>query len=608
MLPGRDLRERQGGKESGMKRKYKILGIAPYDNLRNAMYMAAEKYEEIEMTVYTGNLEDGAQLAVQHMDQEFDLILSRGGTAEMIRRAASVPVVEIPISIDDILRAALLLDNTAKPHVIVGYPNITKPAHILCEMMNYPMNIITIHHPDELDEVMGRLKKEGNHIILCDVITESIARKAGLEPILIVSGSEEIESAIEYSIHMCDAVEETKAKSRLFAEALKMQDMETIIMERAGSVLFSTYNKGNIASVTNYLRKLMEGGEPIQAKAFHMIDNGLYSVAAQETDFLGEPCFIFCLEQNPFPVGGGKHGIRFSSYTEVSVMYSSSFYSLTASARLMEEKVRLINQNTIPVMILGERGTGKNEMAAKLYLESALRKYPYVTIDCQVINDRAWNYITGSYNSPFNDQNNTIFISNIQSLSKNRQNQILSLLADTKAYKRNRIIFSCSQTLDAGVEDPSKNFIDYLACLTIYMPPLRELADDIPNASNLYLNTLNVELSRQIVGFTPEAIMLLTAYQWPDNFLQMKRVLTELAMLTSTSYIQYDTVYQAIEKEKRQYVPTTSAAFDYDRSLNEMTREIIKVVLSQCGGNQTLAARRLGIGRTTLWRYLNEGS
>lgn len=140
------------------------------------------------------------------------------------------------------------------------------------------------------------------------------------------------------------------------------------------------------------------------------------------------------------------------------------------------------------------------------------------------------------------------------------------------------------------------------------MPPLRELTDDIQNSSNLYLNTLNVELSKQIVGFTPEALAVLTSYQWPDNFLQLKRVLAELAMLTSTAYIQYDTVYQTIEKEKRQYVPTTSAVFDYNRSLNEMTREIVKVVLAQCGGNQTLAAKRLGIGRTTLWRYLNEGN
>ena len=108
------------------------------------------------------------------------------------------------------------------------------------------------------------------------------------------------------------------------------------------------------------------------------------------------------------------------------------------------------------------------------------------------------------------------------------------------------------------------------------------------------------------MGFTPEALSLLMSYQWPDNFMQLKRVLAELVMLTSTAYIQQDTVYEAIEKEKRQYVPTTADFFDYNRSLNEMTREIVKVVLSQCGGNQTLAAKRLGIGRTTLWRYLNE--
>ncbi|MEH2930922.1 PrpR N-terminal domain-containing protein [Candidatus Ventrimonas sp. KK005] len=591
-----------------MKRKYRILGIAPYLNLKNAMITAAKKYEEIEITAYTGNLEDGVQLAIQYMNQKFDLILSRGGTAEMIREVATIPVVEIPISINDILRATLLLDNLTEPYAVVGYPNITQPAHILCEMMNYQMNIITIHHPDELNEVLKTLKNEGRKLVLCDVITETVARKAGLEPILILSGSEGIEKALEYSINMCNAIEEIRERSRLFTEALQMQGMRTIIMKKEGTVLFSTYDKENIASVIGHLRQLIEDSQPIAAKAFHMIDHELYSILAEKTDFLGETCYIFCLEQNPFPVGGGKHGIRFSSYTEISVMYSSSFYSLTSSARIMEEKIQMINQNRMPVMILGERGSGKNEMAARLYLESSLQKYPYVTIDCQVINDRTWNYMISNYNSPFNDQNNTIFISNIQALSKSRQNQLLSFMADTKAYKRNRILFSCSQTLDAEVEDPSKNFIDYLSCTTIYMPPLREMTGDIQNSSKLYLNTLNVELSRQIVGFTPEALMLLTAYQWPDNFLQLKRVLTELAILTSTAYIQYDTVYQTIEKEKRQYVPTTSAVFDYNRSLSEMNREIVKVVLAQCGGNQTLAAKRLGIGRTTLWRYLNEGN
>lgn len=589
-----------------MERKYRILGIAPYENLKNAMVTEAAKYEDIEMVVYTGNLEDGAQLALQHMNEGFDILISRGGTAELIRKIASIPVIEITLSINDILRAILLVGNLTEAYAVVGYPTVTQPAHVLCEMMNYRMNIITIHSPDELDPVLKELKAGGCNFILCDVITEMMAREAGVEPILILSGPESIDIAIDYSINMCRVLAETKARGRLFTRALDMQGMKTVIMKQDGSILFSTYNEKNISSVTGYLKKLAESPHSMSAKAFHMIENRLYSISAEETTFLEEPCYIFCLEQNPFPVGGSKHGIRFSTCTEVSVMYSSSFYSLTSSARLMEEKIRMINQTTLPVMILGERGSGKNQLAAKLYLESSMQRYPYITIDCQVLNERTWNYIISNYNSPLNDKNNTIFISNLQALSRHQQEQLLSFLVDTNAHKRNRIILSCSQTLDRDLPDPSRNFIDYLPCTTVYMPPLRELTDDIQGSSNLYLNAMNVEKSKQIVGFTPEALALLMSYRWPDNFMQLKRVLAELVMLTSTAYIQRDTVFEVIEKEKRQYVPTTADLFDYNRPLGEMTREIVKVVLSQCGGNQTLAAKRLGIGRTTLWRYLNE--
>lgn len=589
-----------------MERKYRILGIAPHENLKNAMVTEAAKYEDIEMVVYTGNLEDGAQLALQHMNEGFDILISRGGTAELIRKIASIPVIEITLSINDILRAILLVGNLTEAYAVVGYPTVTQPAHVLCEMMNYRMNIITIHSPDELDPVLKELKAGGCNFILCDVITEMMAREAGVEPILILSGPESIDIAIDYSINMCRVLAETKARGRLFTRALDMQGMKTVIMKQDGSILFSTYNEKNISSVTGYLKKLAESPHSMSAKAFHMIENRLYSISAEETTFLEEPCYIFCLEQNPFPVGGSKHGIRFSTCTEVSVMYSSSFYSLTSSARLMEEKIRMINQTTLPVMILGERGSGKNQLAAKLYLESSMQRYPYITIDCQVLNERTWNYIISNYNSPLNDKNNTIFISNLQALSRHQQEQLLSFLVDTNAHKRNRIILSCSQTLDRDLPDPSRNFIDYLPCTTVYMPPLRELTDDIQGSSNLYLNAMNVEMSKQIVGFTPEALALLMSYRWPDNFMQLKRVLAELVMLTSTAYIQRDTVFEVIEKEKRQYVPTTADLFDYNRPLGEMTREIVKVVLSQCGGNQTLAAKRLGIGRTTLWRYLNE--
>ncbi len=121
-------------------------------------------------------------------------------------------------------------------------------------------------------------------------------------------------------------------------------------------------------------------------------------------------------------------------------------------------------------MILGEKGSGKNQIAAKLYIDSPQKDNPYIIIDCQLINDKIWNFLTRHYNSPFCDKNNTIFISNIQALSDIYRQQLLSILLDTNTHKRNRILISCliscSQTIDETSSDPSRNFIDYLPCTT----------------------------------------------------------------------------------------------------------------------------------------------
>ncbi|MCD8023851.1 MAG: PrpR N-terminal domain-containing protein, partial [Lachnospiraceae bacterium] len=306
-----------------MAKKIRILGIAPYQNLRTAMLQAAEKYDNIEMTVYTGNLEDGVQIALQHMDEGFDIIISRGGTAEMIREVSRVPVVEITVSINDILRSALMFENTGQRYAIVGYPNITRPAQNLCEMMNYDAPIVTIHQKDDLDEVLEKLKRDGYNLILCDVISEIRTREAGMEPILIVSGPEGIASAIDSAINICEETEETMARSRLFTEALKLHGKQTVILKEDGTVLFSAYNEEKAASVIEYLRGLIRDSQELAPKGFHMIDNTLYSILAKQVDFMERTSYIFSLEQNPIPTGGSRHGLRFSSYTEMSVLYSS---------------------------------------------------------------------------------------------------------------------------------------------------------------------------------------------------------------------------------------------------------------------------------------------
>ena len=92
-------------------RPTRILGIAPYEGMRAIMLSIAESMPDVEMTAFVGDLETGVALAAQYAGKA-DVILSRGGTAELIRQQATLPIVEIELSAYDILRSIKLAENT----------------------------------------------------------------------------------------------------------------------------------------------------------------------------------------------------------------------------------------------------------------------------------------------------------------------------------------------------------------------------------------------------------------------------------------------------------------------------------------------------------------
>lgn len=164
-------------------------------------------------------------------------------------------------------------------------------------------------------------------------------------------------------------------------------------------------------------------------------------------------------------------------------------------------------------------------------------------------------------------------------------------------------------------------FVNQLSCVTVHLSPLRERVNEIPALSSLYLNTINVSMANQIIGFEPEAMDLIQHYDWPYNYTQFKRILNELSLMTTTPYIQAAHVSALLEKEKvlssasgenshssehSNRSVSGQLTLDISRPLDEITQDIIHQVLTETEGNQSAAAKRLGISRTTLWRYLRE--
>ena len=88
-----------------MERKVRVLGIAPYEGMRNLMESLAKEYPEIELTTFVGDLEQGVEIAKNNFYGNFDVVTSTGGTARMLCRHTELPVIEIATSMNAILWA-----------------------------------------------------------------------------------------------------------------------------------------------------------------------------------------------------------------------------------------------------------------------------------------------------------------------------------------------------------------------------------------------------------------------------------------------------------------------------------------------------------------------
>ena len=105
-----------------MALKIRLLGIAPYEDMRLLMLELAAQYPEIELTVFVGDLQQGVEVARRNFYNDYDAIISRGGTAALLKERLDLPVIEIPILPFDILCAMKLAENVSDHYAIVGSP------------------------------------------------------------------------------------------------------------------------------------------------------------------------------------------------------------------------------------------------------------------------------------------------------------------------------------------------------------------------------------------------------------------------------------------------------------------------------------------------------
>lgn len=590
-------------------KKVKLLAIAPYEGMAEIINSLSYDRPNIDTTVRVGNLHTGLKIAKELSYQDYDVILSRGGTADLIRKEIDVPVIDAQISVYDMLRSIKMAESYAGKFAIVGFQSITQCAHMLCDLLQLDIDIFTFESISHVEPVLKSLKEKDYQLVVCDMIGSITAQEFGLNSIMVPSGTESIAAALDEAVKLVNSYLYVRKQKDIFQKALIYDNQDVIIYDSKGNLWFSSIHNNDLKSpILNMVQTYLPAFSKTDGQSFaRQIDGCILSITSKHLYYDNEAYILLCIQKKETLFQENDNILSIYNKSEDVANDFTTYYSGMNRVGSAQYLIDEYSTSYFPVLITGEIGTGKDKAAYLLYKNGPYQTSPYYVIDCNMINDKKWYSLIRDEKSPLNNLYTTIYFKNIEALSDVQFTTLLSFLDSSDLAKRNRLIFSMITPLDEKA-----NIHNYLAsqlsCLSLPLLPLRERTEDIPSITTLYINELNSSLGKQIVGFQPQAIELMKSYPWPRNLDQLRRIIRQLVTVTNTSYITTESVQSLLRLENisdhKSSSSISSDSLNLKQTLDEITYDIIRMVLEEENMSKDKTARRLGISRSTLWRIL----
>lgn len=589
-------------------KKLRLLCIPPYEGMYNLMTNLAAQRSDVEFIIHMGNLEDGLKAVLENRHNNIDAVISRGGTAETIRaHCGDIPACDIIPSVYDVLRTIRLAQGMAERFAVVGFPSITKPADMLRDIMQYDFQVRTIRSGAECEACIRRLRDEGVQAVVGDTISAACARKLGMHGLLIVSGIESVESAINSAVKMHHYYDSISKRAALFSDLLAAEDRELLIYTAKGHPFFS-----NVTDLPEDISRLLAQKvsnviAQDSLKIMRRAENCVLSINGQLLQSGGEDYCVYTITRLSNTAVFDRYLIQYlPPETDLPDSKPMEYYlgvseEITA-VRAACDRYALMSA---PVLLTGARGTGKDRFAHYIYAHSKRKHSSFVSIDAGLLDDKGWNFLLKNDRSPLTDSGLTIFFQRMQSAAPAQQQQFIIYLKNSRVFQANRLIFSYTEEEGAIPQDDLYLYLtETVGCLCLHTPSLAQRREDIPTLVSLYINAVNVEHSTRVVGLTHDAMLTLQNHTWTRNVDQLFQFVQELVIGAKTSYISGEQVQSLLAREMRTAPALTETGINLDRTLDEIVQDIVLRVYEAENLNQTRTAKHLGISRSTLWRML----
>jgi DNA-binding NtrC family response regulator len=304
------------------------------------------------------------------------------------------------------------------------------------------------------------------------------------------------------------------------------------------------------------------------------------------------------------------------------------FAGLIGVSPKMQRVYRLIekvSQHNYPVLILGESGTGKELVARSIHFSGIRKAKPFVPVDCSalvptLIEAELFGYVKGAFTGAARAkpglmevaENGTLFLDEIGDLPVDLQAKLLRALQEKEIRPVGstecvslalRVIAATNRDLEAAVRQGGfrQDLFFRLNVVQIKLPPLRERKSDIPILVNSFLEKYS-EANGKTRTISEDAMSRLIVWDWPGNVRELENVIERAIALGSGPILHVGDLPSNLRHASGERLPQNDEVLP----LEELERRAILGALREAGGDKLIAARLLGIGKTTLYRKLKQ--
>jgi DNA-binding NtrC family response regulator len=364
--------------------------------------------------------------------------------------------------------------------------------------------------------------------------------------------------------------------------------------------------------------------------AFGDLDTAIAAIRAGAHDFLPKP---FEVEELAFRIRRAVQHVRL--HEEVrrlrEAVQPPDVGALLGESAAMQELRQLIARFAVseaPVLVTGETGSGKELVARALHAQSARRDGPFVALNCAAVPETLLeSELFGHARGAFTDARSariglvvragggTLFLDEIGDLPAGLQPKLLRAIEERRVRPLGasdevsfdaRIVAATNRDLEAAVAEGRfrPDLLFRLDVLRIEVPPLRARANDVLVLAQHFVRRCAERSGKRVLGLSRAAAERLVDYPWPGNVRELSNCIERAVALAEREELLVEDLPDRVRSGRRtRDAPAADDPADL-APLEVVERRYIARVLESVGGNKTLAARILGLDRTTLYRKL----